>query len=69
VTEAAAKKHLRSMLRSFTPGSILHLLSELFRESAEQALQAGDEQKSHKLKAVEDSLFVLGLGIDAVGSR
>ena len=34
MTEAQAKKQLRQMLRSFTPGSLLHLLSELFAESA-----------------------------------
>jgi hypothetical protein len=42
MTEAQAKRQLRQMLRTLTPGSVLHLLSELFAEQANQAQR--DEQ-------------------------
>ena len=58
MTEQLAKKHLRKMLRSFTPGTVLHLLADIYRESA---AKSGDE----RLKRVEQTLFVVGLGIDA----
>ena len=32
MTEAQAKESLRRMLQSLTPGSVMHLLSELFTE-------------------------------------
>jgi hypothetical protein len=38
MTKAQAKKQLRQMLRSLTAGSVLHLLSELFAESAKRAV-------------------------------
>ncbi len=58
MNEEKAKKHLRKMLRSFTPGTILHLLADIHRASA---AKSGDE----RLKRVEETLFVVGLGIDA----
>jgi hypothetical protein len=66
VTEAVAKKQLRRMLWSLTPGSVLHLLAELHREVAEQA---DDDSKRRQLLAVEAALFVVGLGIDAALPR
>jgi hypothetical protein len=69
MTEPEARRHLRDMLESFTPGSILHLLSELFAESAEQARQQGDEGTEEQHRHVEATLFVVGLGIDAACPR
>lgn len=40
MTESKAKTHLRSMLRSFTRGNIVQLLSEILRDSAEEADRA-----------------------------
>jgi hypothetical protein len=69
MTEAQAKKHLRSMLRSFTAGTVLHLFSELFGEFADEARCSGDEQGYQQHKEVEGTLFVVGLGIDAACPR
>lgn len=67
--EAKAKKHLRRMLRSFTAGTVLHLFSEVFRDLADEARRADDEQAHRQLKEVEAALFVVGVGIDSVLPR
>ena len=64
--EAQTKKQLSRMLTSFTIGGVLHLLSELFDESAKRAQAAGDETALKRAKEVTAALFVLGLGVDAV---
>jgi hypothetical protein len=69
MTEAHAKKQLRLMLRSMTPGSVLHLLSELFTEQAEHAHDGGDELACKRAREVAATLFVVGLGLDAVCPR
>lgn len=69
MTEAAAKKHLRRMLRDFTPGSILHLLADLFREDAEEARRQDDSLAYERYKTVESTLLVVGMGIDAACPR
>ena len=66
MTEAQAKKQLREMLRSLTPGSLLHLLSELFTETARQS---SDETLQKQAQEVAANLFVVGLGVDAVCPR
>jgi hypothetical protein len=68
MTEARAKEHLRRMLRSFTPGSVLHLLSELFHESSQKALLREDEAGERRTQEVAATLFVVGLGVDAARS-
>lgn len=65
MTEAQAKKHLRQMLRTMTPGSVLHLLSELFAEQA----QGDDEAAERQAREVAATLFVVGLGVDAACPR
>ena len=47
--EAQAKKQLSRMLQSFTVGAVLHLLSELFKESAVRAKDAGDEHAHERV--------------------
>ena len=57
MTERRAKKQLSKMLRSYTPGSILHLLADLHRASAERAERAGDPQASEQCRLVEATLI------------
>jgi hypothetical protein len=65
VKEKEAKKALRRMLKSYTPGSILHLLADLYREDAEVASRAEDAPAYERMKTLECALFVVGLGADA----
>jgi hypothetical protein len=69
MTEAQAKAQLRRMLRSLTPGSILHLLAELHRQSAERARRDGNEVAYRRYADAQAALFVFGLGLDAVCPR
>lgn len=64
--EAQAKKHLRTMLRSFGPGGVLHLLADLYRETQSKASRINDAELH---KRIEETLFVVGLGIDAAMPR
>ena len=66
MTEAQAKKQPRQMLRSLRAGSVLHLLSELFAESAKRAQRRGNETIQKQAQEVAATLFVVGLGIDAI---
>jgi len=65
MTESQARNLLRQMLKSFTVGSVLHLLSELFTSVARRAGRKGDEQTQHQTQEVAATLFVVGLGVDA----
>lgn len=69
MTEAHAKKHLGTMLRSFTTGTVLHLLAELFREMAEEAREQNDGVAVKQCQEVAAALFVMGLGVDAACPR
>ncbi len=69
MTEAEAKKQLRQMLGSLTLGSLLHLLSELFGESAKRAQRKGDVKAQKQAQDVAAALFVVGLGVDAACPR
>ncbi len=65
MNENQAKRQLARIRRSFTSGSVLHLLAELHREIAEEAQQADDAATYHRHKSVEQALIVMGMGIDA----
>jgi hypothetical protein len=65
VKEKEAKKSLRKMLRSFTVGSLLHLIGDIHREDGDEAARIEDTLAYERCKTVECALFVLGLGIDA----
>jgi hypothetical protein len=65
MTEPQAKATLRRLLRSLTAGSLLHLLAELYRESAVR-IRSKD---ADKIREVAAALFVVGLGVDAVCPR
>jgi hypothetical protein len=69
MTEAEAKKHLREILRSLTIGSLLHLLSELFSESAKRAQRKANVKAPKQFQDVASTLFVVGLGVDAACPR
>ncbi len=69
MTEEKAKKQLTTMLRSFTPGSILHLLAEVYRESAERARRRRDQTLYEQCRTVEAALIVVGYGVDAAHPR
>ena len=63
------KEQLERMLQSFTSGSILHLLAELYQQAADDARNADDAQAYQQAKLVESTLIVVGIGIDAASPR
>jgi hypothetical protein len=69
MTDEAAKRQLRRMLKHFTVGSVLHPLGEIFEEDAQEARQDGDETRYEQCRTVASALFVVGLGIDAACPR
>ena len=69
MTEKEAQRQLRRMLRSYTPGSILHLLAEAFRAHAEQAQADNDPRIKEQCDLAESCLLVVGMGIDAICPR
>ena len=69
MSEKEAKRLLRRMLDTFTAGTVLHLLGEVFRNDAEAARQAGDTTAADQCRNVEAALFVVGLGLDAARPR
>ena len=66
MSEQKAKKQLAKMLDSFTLGSVLHLLSDMYRDQADTASNNGDVARFERCKLVEHTLVVVGAGIDAV---
>lgn len=67
--ENEAKKVLRKMLRTFTVGSILHLLADLYREDADEASQVEDALAYGRCQSLHCTLYVVGLGVDAACPR
>jgi hypothetical protein len=65
MNERQAKRQIAKMRRSFTSGSVLHLLADLHREIAEEARQADDAATYRQHKLVEQALIVMSMGIDA----
>lgn len=65
MNEKRAKRQLERMLRSFTAGSVLHLLADLHRDAADQARRADDAKTYCQCKLVEQALVVVGMGVDA----
>ncbi|WP_435017971.1 hypothetical protein TA3x_005594 [Tundrisphaera sp. TA3] len=64
--EEAARKQLQTMLNSFSPGSVLMLIGQVFGERAEAAREAGSEVIAGNLKEAEAAMNVVGLGLDAI---
>lgn len=69
MTDETARRQLKRMMKSFTQGSILHLMSELFEEMAEEARRRGDETRAEQYRTVAATLFVVGLGLDGACPR
>lgn len=69
MTEDTAKKHLARMLKSFTAGSVLHMLADLFHESAEEARRNDEPQHEEQCRTVGTALTVMGYGVDAAMPR
>jgi N-acetylmuramic acid 6-phosphate (MurNAc-6-P) etherase len=69
MTATTAKRHLRSMLGSFTAGSVLHLLGEVFEELVEDARRRNDELRHRQCREVQATLVVVGMGVDAAFPR
>ncbi len=65
MSEVQAKKQLKKMLRTLTAGSVLHLLADVFKQSAEEAKRDGDVASHRQFKLVENTLIVVGMGVDA----
>lgn len=64
MNEKKVKKQLRKMLGTFTAGTILHLLSEILNEEAEEARRAGDERGRKLLNESAAALLVFGAGLN-----
>ena len=57
MTDETARRQLKRMMKSFTAGSVLHLLSEIFEEMAEEARRGGDDVRREQCDSVcEDAL-------------
>jgi hypothetical protein len=69
MNEVEAKIALRQMLGTFTPGSILHLLADLYRQDAEIACRDEDSQTFERCKNIECALYVVGIGVDGACPR
>ena len=65
MTDDQARERLDELLEQYTLGSVLHLLAESCRESAEDAQQDSNESACDQFHVIEHTLFVMGLGIDA----
>lgn len=69
MSEAKAKRHLRAIMKSYTGGSVLHLLADLYRDQAKDARQQNDDLAHRQCKTVEATLIVMGAAIDAACPR
>ncbi len=69
MSEVQAKKQLRKILQTLTAGSVLHLLADVSRESAAEAKRDNDVASYRQFTLVENTLIVVGMGIDAANSE
>jgi hypothetical protein len=69
MTDTQARNGLRRMLRTLTAGSLLHLLAELYRDSAERTATKADAGFQRRAQETAATLFVVGIGIGAVCPR
>jgi hypothetical protein len=66
VKEDKAKRQLEKMLQSFSPGSVLMMIGQVFAERAEEAREGGSESIADNLKEAEATMNVVGFGLDAI---
>ena len=64
MSETEAKKMLKQMLRSWTVGSVLHLLGEAFWECKQGGKKPVDPKILERCEVVHDVLYVVGVGLD-----
>jgi hypothetical protein len=69
VTEAEAKQHLLEMLESFSPGSVLHILAQVIRESEEARLGGLDDAAEERVRGAVAFLWIAGCGLMAALPR
>ena len=69
MSEAQAKQHLKDILASFSPGTILHLLGQVIREAEEARLGGLDEVAEERVRDAEACLWVASYGIEAALPR
>ena len=62
MNEQQAKQLLTDILARFTVGSVLHLLAEVLKDSADEL----DEARAGLLRNATGTLFTVGLGIDSL---
>lgn len=65
MSDKLTKLQLIELLDRYTAGSILHLLAEIYEQSAKEAEEAGDAAAYQRCKLLEHTLFVMGLGVDS----
>ncbi|WP_417377485.1 hypothetical protein [Gimesia maris] len=65
MNDEQAKDLLTEILEHYTTGSILHLLADLYRESAERAQLYGDALACDRFQTIEKALYVMGMGVNA----
>ena len=64
--QETAKKRLETMLASFSPGSVLMLLGEVFARRADEAREGGSEIVADNYKVAEATMNVVGFGLDVI---
>lgn len=69
MTEKQAKRQVKKLLRTFTVGSVLHLLADIYAERSAKALRSRDIVLSDRCKQVQHALIVLGMGVDSVRAK
>lgn len=69
MTEDQAKRHLLDMLTAYTPGTVLHQLTQVIREAEMARLGSLDEVGEERVRDAESALWVFGHGIDATLPR
>lgn len=69
MTEVQAKEHLRDMLGSFRPGSVLHVLAQVIREAETARLGSLDEAAEERVREAEAFLWIAGFGLMAALPR
>lgn len=61
-----AKRQLGKMLLSYSPGSVLMLLGEVFGEWADEGREGGSVVIADNLKQAEATMIVVGFGLDGI---
>jgi hypothetical protein len=69
MNESEAKEHLFDMLTRFTPGSVLHLLAHVARESEEARTGILDDDAEERVREAEAALWVFDYGLDSALPR